>query len=305
MSISAPTIPLILMTCLIGRLPAAEPGDSWTQDQALYPATAPPRAANPAAFDSLKAEVIIGRLNVFWRADKLPETTAATLHYSADHPGHWPAREWHKIPMRLRQNLFDAKVPVSDIDVPIIYFVAVEAGSERISSPARIVRPREADMEKPSSVFWPFIEGFENGTANWSVPAGTLSNDARSGGQALGITLAAGKNSASISTTRVRGWHFLNQRARAIRVWLKSSRQGSAKFSLTSYAHTEAQTVATSRITAKISSEWQAVDLTLDSFGTTTPAGIDLFTIEFVGQGPVDFSVDDIQYLGRWRVKGL
>ncbi len=305
MTTLTPTILFLLLAGVGSRIAAAQPADTWIEAPALYPPSAPTRSADPAPFKSLKAEVIIGQLNVFWRADQFPGATNAILHYSVDHPGHWPAREWRQLPMRRRQNLFDTKIPITDIDVPCVYFVEVQTGAKRASSPARIVHPREADMEKPSAVFWPFLEGFENGHANWTALTGALSDSARSGKQALRVRLAPGKRSASVSTTRIRGWHFLNQRARAIRVWLKSSRQGRARFILTSHARTSAQTQAISSITPEIGSAWQAVDLPVNSFDLASPAGVDLFTIKFSGDAEVDFFVDDIQFLGRWRVKGL
>lgn len=301
-----PTRPfhLITLLCVLAaRIGAAETGDQWIEAPTGRTKNSP--GATRSGFESLKAEVILGKLNVFWRADRIP-ATAATLHYSPDHPGHWAAREWRELPMRRRKNLFDAKVPVADIDVPIVYFVSANSGVGPLNSPARLVDARKAGMEKPSTMFWPFAEGFEVNARNWTVSGNSsLSSDARSGKQSLKIRIPADKHSVSAATTRIRGWHFLNQRARSIRVWLKAASAGRVQFTLTANARTPDQTTARSSVSASVDTSWQPVDIPLASFPLRNQAGIDLFTIEFVGQSGSTLQIDDLQFLGRWRMKGL
>ena len=207
--------------------------------------------------------------------------------------------------MRRRQHLYDVKVPVSDIDVPMVYYVVVETPSGPIASPTRVISPRVAGMEKASTVFWPFIEGYENGMGNWTITGGALSNEARSGGKALEVSVTSAAQPATISTTKVRGWHFINQRARAIRLWLKADSPATARFILTTDARTKNQKHFTSRIVAKIEREWQSVDLPLDSFKVALRSRIDQFTIQFSAGSRANVLIDDLQYLGRWRIKGL
>ena len=298
-----PTKLTLLLCALCVGLNAAESGDGWIEVPAISGLDSP--GSSPAGFESLKAEVIIGKLNVFWRADRIP-ATSATILYSPDHPGHWAAREWRELSMRKRQNLFDAKLPVADVDLPIVYFVRATTGTGTVNSPARLVIARQAGMEKGSTVFWPFAEGFENGARNWTIAGETdFSTDARSGSKSLRLQVPAGKHSVSASTTRVRGWHFIRQRARSIRVWLKASAPGKAQFTLTANARTPNQASARSGVTAPVSQEWQAVDVPLESFPLRNIADIDLFTIDFIGESGSELLIDDLQFLGRWRVKGL
>ncbi|MGB0579850.1 MAG: hypothetical protein ACPGVU_09135 [Limisphaerales bacterium] len=294
---------LILLICCFGvGLCAADSGDGWID---VPPSGKDSPGAQKTGFESLKAEVIIGKLNIFWRADQIP-ANEATLLYSPDHPGHWAAREWRELPMRKRQNLFDVKVPVSDVDLPIVYYVRASSSAGAVNSPARMVNARKAGMEKSTTVFWPFAEGFEHGARNWTLSdSAKLSSDARSGDKSLKVRIPADKHSVSVSTTRVRGWHFLNQRAQAIRVWLKASSTGKVRFTLTADARTSGQTSARSSVSASVSTEWQAFDIPLESFSLRNIAGVDLFTIELIGTSGSELLIDDLQFIGRWHVKGL
>jgi hypothetical protein len=52
-----------------------------------------------------------------------------------------------------------------------------------------------------------------------------------------------------------------------------------------------------------IRAAWEKVDLLFEEFPGLTLGDVDLFTLEFTGQGPMEFLIDDLQLLGRWRLE--
>lgn len=295
----------ILVTIMFLTLRAtAAPGDRWLDHPKSFPWETGRRVLYRTTFVSLKAEVIIGQLNIFWRSASGATSQTVTLHYSPDFPGHWSAREWRTLNMRKRGDLFDAKVPVSDIDIPIVYYLEFHGANTSQISPTRLAHARSLGMEKPSTVFWPFLEGFESDMGNWQSNHQIKRDDlvAHSGKHSLQISIPSGKRSAAVATTRLRGWHFRQQNATGLRLWLKASvRDTKVRFKLTSNSQSNRAEVAPSTREATIGPTWQLVELPLSSFAVTTPGDIDRFSLEFVNEGPVHIHIDDVELTGRWR----
>ena len=212
--------------------------------------------------------------------------------------------------MPQRGAVWEATLPVEDLDVPLVYFVSVGEGMPALLSPMRVVSPRLAGMEKPSRIFWPFLDGFEEGLAGWelvSVGAAPLkvSANAHDGNAALSVTLPAGQRSVTVSTVRVRGWHYTHQLATGLRVWLRApGGNGSVRFALHAQSGTTNAVVVGSTLEAPVDDQWRKVDLSFSSFPNFPVAGTALFSIEFSGEGPREFLVDDVRLLGRWRLPG-
>jgi hypothetical protein len=234
--------------------------------------------------------------------------------------------------MTWRGQGWECWVPVEDIEVPIVYFVAVESSTPQKSSahhgaelaalpedreiatnvsPMRVCRPHLLGLKGPTRIFWPFLEGFEQGLESWRWLApepepGRLKTDplAKNGHAALLVSVPAGKRSVTIATTRVRGRELVTRAATGLRIWLRTRHgSGQARFTLLADALTTNQVVAVSRQQAHLAPVWRKVDLAFDDFPDLPQRGVDLFTIEFIGHGPQDFLVDDLQLLGAGKVE--
>ena len=237
---------------------------------------------------------------------------SVVLHFSADAPGHWAARDWRTLPMTRRGAVWEATLLVEELDVPLVYFVSVGAETPTLLSPMRVISPRLAGMEKPSRVFWPFLDGFEQGVSGWElIPSSTAapplktSAIAHDGNAALSVPLPAGQRSVTVGTARVRGWHNSLQLATGLRVWLRAAGgSGKARFTLHTNAGTTSAVSAVSTIEAVLDDKWRKVDLSFSSFPNFPVASTDLFSIEFSGEGPREFLVDDLRLLGRWKLPG-
>lgn len=308
---------LCLATVLLLHAPGAfaqpkPPADAWVNDAVRYPHGIPTNALGPDVFTSLRAEHLVDQLKVRWQPAVPIAQPRLTLHFSADAPGHWPARDWRALPMTLRGVVWEAVLPVDDLDVPLVYFVSDGGGTPGLLSPMRAVSPRLAGMEKPSRVFWPFLDGFEDGALGWElVPAVTAaprlksSPQAHNGNAALSVLLPAGQRSVAVSTARVRGWHYSHQLATGLRVWLRApGGSGRARFTLHANDGTTSTITAVSTIEAGLDDHWRKVDLSFSSFPGFPVASADGFSIEFSGEGPREFLVDDLRLLGRWKLPG-
>lgn len=286
--------------------------DAWIADAVIYPRGLATNALRPDAFASLRAEHLVEQLKVRWQPTAPVAQSRVTLHFSADAPGHWSARDWRTLPMMQRGAVWEATLPVDDLDMPLVYFVSDGSATPVLLSPMRVVSPRLAGMEKPSRVFWPFLDGFEEGTSGWelssapaSAPPLKTSTGAHDGNSALSVTLPAGQRSVTVSTTRVRGWHYSHQLATGLRVWLRApGGSGRARFTLHANAGTTNAVAATSTIEAALDDQWRKVDLSFSSFPNFQVVGTDKFSIEFSGEGPREFLVDDLRLLGRWKLPG-
>jgi hypothetical protein len=295
------------------------PGDEWLTQPGRFPADAQTVRSNH--FADLRAEGLAGKLHILWAPQRFISNSIVTVHASADEPGHWPARDWRSYPMIPSGQKWQASVPVDDVDVPLIYFVST---TERASnaggilsavplstnlSPMRICRPRAAGLPEPTRIFWPFIEGFEEDTESWQWLAGTpdsrplrTDSTARQGLAALLVSLPAKKRSVTVGTTRLRGWQLQRQGATGLRLWLRT-RQGAglARFTLLANAFSPDQVVALYPKEMSLTNQWQKMDVLFGQMSQLPLGAVDLFTIEFIGEGPRDFLVDDLQLLGPWR----
>lgn len=275
-------------------------GDLWLTNHFEYPVSIATNALPAEMFGTLHAEVLAGRLKISWLSKTAP--ASPTLVASADAPGHWPARDWRSCPMEQHGENWEAFVPVDSLDVPVIYFV--RAGTN--VSPMRLVRPRALGLEEPTRIFWPFLEGFEEGLESWrllSVGAAGLKTGtpAKNGKAALLAAIPAGKKTVAIATTRVRGWFAEEHGAAGLSVWLRAREgTGHARFTLLTHAFTTNQVVAVRAGDVPLTGQWQRVELPFSAFPKISRPVIDLFTIEFIADGPREFLVDDLQLLGRW-----
>lgn len=175
----------------------------------------------------------------------------------------------------------------------------------------RLCRPRAAGLEEPSRIFWSFLEGFEQDMESWrllTTDAGAppLKTDptAHNGRAALAVTLPVGKHSVTVATTRVRGWQVQQHGATGLRLWLRA-REGAARaqFTLLAQAFTTNQVVAVWPRDVQLTAQWQQVDLPFGLVPQVPLAAVDLFAIEFIGEGPREFLVDDLQLLGPWGME--
>lgn len=297
---------------LLAHAQGKQPADSWVSVAVQYPRGLVTNAINGDAFRSLAAEHLVEQLKVRWQPATPPAQAKFTLHFSADAPGHWPARDWRTLPLTQRGAVWEAVLPVDDLDVPLVYFVSDGSPAPALLSPMRVVSPRLAGMEKPSRVFWPFLDGFEEGVAGWALAAASVgapalktSPAAHDGNAALSVTLPAGQRTVSIGTARLRGWHYSHQLATGLRVWLRAPGGGGrARFTLhTGHGTTNAIAVV-STVEATLDDKWRRVDVSFNSFPNFQAVGTDWFSIEFNGEGPREFLVDDVRLLGRWKLPG-
>ena len=63
------------------------------------------------------------------------------------------------------------------------------------------------------------------------------------------------------------------------------------------------QVLSLSSIEPKLNNRWQKIELPFSSFSKLPMGNVDWFTIEFIGTGPRDFLIDDLQLLGRWKIE--
>ena len=290
---------------LVPSLGAAEKpvADFWLTNAGQYPPGVSTNAVRASGFENLHSEALAGKLKISWPSTNAPPA-GVTLLASEDDPGHWPARDWRSYAMEQHGENWEAYVPVDSLDVPVVYFV--RAG-EKIS-PMRLTRPRALGLEAPTRIFWPFLEGFEEGLESWRLLSDAMAElktgtPVKNGKAALIAALPAGKKSIAIGTTRVRGWFVEEHFAKGLSVWLRTREgTGRARFTLLAHAFTTNQVVAVRAGEVPLTAQWQRVELPFDTFPKISRGAIDLFTIEFMADGPREFLVDDLQLLGRWRL---
>ena len=298
-----------LLVPLASAQTSPQPVDAWVTNFVQFPAGIATNAIRLADFESLHAEALAGALRILWQSSNA--TTSVTVVASADELGHWPARDWRRYPMSAHRDRWEASIPVDNPDVPVVYLLETKSAGSTNVSLMRICQPRRAGLEEPSRVFWPFLDGFEEGIEGWrlvgedaALPALQTDSLSKNGLAALRVTLPANKRSATVATTRVRGWQVLQQTASGVRFWLRT-KQGTAKarFTLLADAYTTSQVVSVCGTEPELTERWQRVDLAFSMFPKVPLANVDLLTVEFIGQGPLEFLVDDLQLLGRWRME--
>ncbi len=288
------------------------PADAWATNYVQFPAGVATNQIFLTGFEKLQADAIAGKLKIVWPVAVNTNSTV-TLWVSADEAGHWPARDWQPYAMRPRATLWESAVPIDNVDIPIFYFIAVKTGTEpQRYSLMRVCHPRLAGLEEPSRIFWPFLEGFEEDTSSWSVVTDAaepvpiqIDPLAKHGKAALLATLPAGKRSITVATTCVRGWQIEQNFANGLRLWVRT-REGTGKlrFTLFSNASTPKQALSIFPEDITVKNQWQLIELPFKSFPKLILDDLDLFTIEFIGVGPMDFLVDSLEYTGRWKPSG-
>jgi hypothetical protein len=297
----------------LGAAEPAPPADDWLANPVVFPRFADPAQILTNDFLALHSECLAGRLKIRWETSPINTNWTVVVQASADVPGHWLARDWRPYPMTSRDTMWETTVPVDHPDVPILYFVQAEnpgLPGPRFS-PMRICYPRRLGIEEPTRIFWPFLEGFEEGLAGWQLlskggqlPPLSLSPMAKNGHAALLVSIPAGKRSATLASTRVRGWQVSQHNATGLSVWLRAlDGPGQARFTLFSQAYSTNQVMALCSHEVSLNDTWQRVNLPFEDFPGVVLSTLDLFTIEFVANGPSRFLIDDLQLLGWWPLQ--
>lgn len=313
----AATAMAVVTTFKLASADAGPTADAWLAETNAYPPEIRPFVVASNRFAALRAEAIGGRLRIVLPSDGLATNARVVLHSSFDEPGHWPARDWESTPMIRGERQFDSVVRVTDLEVPLVYFASLtepgKAGggiaSNTFVSPLRVCRPARAGLDAPSHPFWPYLEGFEGALTSWRLltpetPPLETDPSSRSGKSALRVVLPAGRNAVSIATTRVRGWHVTLREAAGVRLWLRTkSGEARARFTLLANAGTPRQELAVFPRQETLGQQWRPVDLWFADVPAWRPAALDLLSIDFIGLGPLEILMDDVQLLGRWRLE--
>jgi hypothetical protein len=152
------------------------------------------------------------------------------------------------------------------------------------------------------------VEGFEEGMESWRWLAGApaeggfkTSNAARNGKASLAVTIQPGRTSATLGTTRLRGWRVMEHGATGVSLWLRASNQpGQLRMALLAHAFTDHQTIAVRAQPVSITTGWERSDLPFASFAPVPLADLDFMSLEFIGPPGAEFLLDDLQLLGPW-----
>lgn len=283
------------------------PADAWFTDAFDWPGFVQTQTVAVSGFETLHAEDSAGRLKVFWSPAVMDTNAAVRLFASADEPGHWPVRDWRGIDAFARGTNWEAKIPVDDVDVPVAYFLTVAAGGKTNYSGLRLTYPRELGLDEPTRIFWPFIEGFEEGLESWRLATpdcGTMEvvGEAHNGLGALLVTVSPGQHSVTVGTTRLRGWRVVEPTIRGVGLWVRTGGgPARVRFTLHANAFTTNQVISVSSSEALATDHWRRVDMAFDSFPKAPLVNVDWFTLEFIAEGPREILIDDLQYLGPWK----
>lgn len=307
----------LLVVALLGFLPvtltAQTPkprADQWLAGTYEYPA-AGGEVGSTAGFEAIETDAIAGRLKVYWNSGAATGSGTVTLFASADTAGHWPARDWRAYPMSFRAGRWEASVPVESVDIPMIFFLRVGDGAGARLSAMRSCVPRAAGLEEPSRIFWPYLEGFEDGLAGWrafGATTGALPFEidplAKQGKASLRVTVPGAGRSVGVATTRVRGWQIVERSATGLRLWMRTrSGAGRVRFTLFANAGGPLEVAMTYDREVTLSDRWQKVDLAFGRFGKGPLAEVDLLALEFAADDAREFLVDELQLLGPWKLE--
>ena len=285
------------------------PAEIWLTNAVVYPFRAGTDLLEKGRFDNLRAEFLADFVKFLWEPAPKDAATAVILHLSVDEPGHWPARDWRRYPMAQRGLNWEATVPVDSLDVPLVYFIQATVSTRTNLSPMRLCRPRLLGLERPTRVFWLFLEGFEDGLESWRWVAGGPENGepqtsriARNGRLALAVNIPQGKNSAVVGTTRVRGWHLLEHGATGLSLWMRTrAGTGRVPFTILAQVFTTNQVSITRSEDSAVSAHWEKVDVPFQRFLKLPLSEVDFFAMEFLGSSGCEFLLDDMQMLGPWK----
>jgi len=293
---------IVFLQTIMARARDPQPGsDVWLTNAPALPQPHTTTAIDTNRFSSLRAEAVAGKLLVRWEIGE--PFSEARIIASADAPGHWPARDWRTFPMRRTPTGWLTEVPADGLDVPIIYFASAIGQGTSLASPMRMVHPRALGLEEPTRLFWPFIEGFEQGTEGWRAIDGSLRRDTegKSGRASLGIQISKERRSATLVTTRLRGWFLEEHGATGVALWLRlKTGTGTARFTLFANAFSTNQLIARRTETMKVTEKWTQAVLHFRSFPKLALGDVDLFSVELTAEPGMEFLMDDVRLLGRW-----
>ncbi|MDB6030556.1 MAG: hypothetical protein JWM16_894 [Verrucomicrobiales bacterium] len=288
-------------------------GDNWLTDAAGVSSwlVAHPSDVRSNAFSDLKAEFIAGRVKVTWTGEDVGKDSLVYLVSSEEAPGHWAARDWRPEEMTRLSTGFEKVIKVEDLDVPQLYFVKVVQGTTAWESPMRVFQPRQAGMDMPTRLFWPFLEGFEEGLDHWKILSRAAEGNvlrtngaAKSGMASLQVVLGPKQRPVTVGTTRLRGWQIVKQRATGVRVWLRTaSGKGRVRFTLHANAFTPEQAISVAPGEIALNDHWQQVDLLFAQFPPLPLGAVDFFSLEFSGEGAREFQIDNVGLLGPWKAE--
>lgn len=292
-------------------VPAVLPADDWVTNAVIYPRFVSNAAPQRELFATLMAEPVAGKLRIWWQPSLFNSNSTAILWTSFDAPGHWPSRDWRSRPMTGRGGIWDARLAITELDVPVVYFVEERQKGRTNVSAMRACHPQAAGLEMPSRMFWPFIEGFEEGLESWQLHRAPKGAEIKEGAPAfhgrfaLEASLPAGSTSMVVATTRIRGWQLTRHGVNGIGLYLRMrTGSGRARFAFLTNTGTRNEKKFESRVTAELKEEWKPVELPLESFPELRAAAVDSMLIEFFGEGPAEFLIDDVWLLGPWRPGG-
>ena len=113
-----------------------------------------------------------------------------------------------------------------------------------------------------------------------------------------------GKNTATVATTVLRGWHLTRFSAKGLQLWARTSAgEGRAAFALLANAGTTNQAVFACPHQVTLGPAWQKIELVFDVVPEIARPEVDLFTIEFRGEPAQEFWLDNLSLLGRGRLE--
>jgi hypothetical protein len=284
------------------------PPEVWLTNAVVYPFASTSGRVQTNRFSQVQAEFLAETARVLWTPPQNDPASQAVVWLSVDEPGHWPARDWRSYPMQQRGPAWESIIPVDSLDVPLVYFVEAPAGSTPNVSPMRLCRPRLLGLEMPTRVFWPFLEGFEEGFESWRWVAGGPDNGqfeasatVKNGRAALSVSIPPGRSAVTIGTTRLRGWHMLEHGATGVSIWLRTREgPGRVRFGFLASAFSTNQVVATRPGDIPLQGKWERIEVLFRTFRKFPLHELDFFTVEFLGKPGTEFLVDDLQMIGRW-----
>lgn len=290
--------------CTASALPTQGAASMWLTN-GTYPEWVAPTQPATNRFAALDAEGVAGELLVRWPGTEV-QGAEVLLVWSADAPGHWPARDWHQRPMSRGGGQWRLRVPFDSAYVPLVFFVVERSKAATNVSPMRVCVPRELGLTEPSRLFWPFLEGFELGMESWrSMDKDSrlnTTNIARNGKSALAVTVPSGRRSVAVGTTRLRGWLVAERQGRGIAVWARTA-DGTGNLNCTLYANafTAEQVVASQEPSIALSAKWLRIDLPFSRFPELSLHELDFITFEFTAIPGTTLILDDLSLLGPWR----
>jgi hypothetical protein len=107
-----------------------------------------------------------------------------------------------------------------------------------------------------------------------------------------------------VGTTRVRGWQLLSEGATGLRFWARmESGRGTIRCSLRAQALTPAVATASWPETFEVGDGWTRIDLPFRELSGVRWRGVDLFLIEFRAEGRSALLLDELQFLGPWKLQ--